>query len=81
MVHKVFHCSVQASLWSWRPGSCCDHSGLDALVARGILVPGPGNKPVSSAMEGRFLTAGPPGSPTLHFLSALGPANYTHVPA
>ena len=36
----------------------------------GILVPQPGIKPVSPALEGRFLSTGPPGkSLPIHFLS------------
>ena len=40
--------------------------GLNCPIACGILVPQPGIKPVSPALEGRFLTTGPPGkSPCL----------------
>ena len=38
--------------------SSCD-MGLSCSVARGILVPGLGIEPVSPALAGRFLTAGP----------------------
>ena len=31
------------------------------MVARGILVPGPGFEPASPALKGVFLTTGPPG--------------------
>ena len=34
--------------------------GLSGSVACGILVPQPGVKPVSPALQGRFLTTGPP---------------------
>ena len=37
-------------------------------VACGIVVPWPGIGPVSSAMKGRVLTAGPPGKPPVSFL-------------
>ena len=35
--------------------------GLSCPVACGILVPQPGIEPTSPALEGRFLTTGPPG--------------------
>ena len=35
--------------------------GLSCPVAYGILVPRPGIEPVSPALEGGFLTTGPPG--------------------
>ena len=43
---------------------------LSRSVARGILVPQPGMKPVSPALQGRFLTTGPPGKP---------PTNLFHI--
>ena len=42
-------------------GSVVVVGGLSCPLACGILVPWPGIKPVSPALEGRFLTAGPPG--------------------
>ena len=40
---------------------------LICSLACGILVPGPGIEPTSSAMQGRFFTTGPPGkSPQVH---------------
>ena len=45
---------------------CTVRLGLSCPVAYDILVPWPGMKPRSSALEGRFLTTGSPGkSPTL----------------
>ena len=38
-------------------------SGLRCPVACGVLVPRPGIEPVPPALEGRFLTTGPPKSP------------------
>ena len=35
-------------------------------MARRILVPHPGIKPVSSALQGQFLTTGPPGKSQAH---------------
>ena len=37
--------------------------GFSYPKAYGILVPGPGMKPASPALEGGFLTTGPPGKP------------------
>ena len=37
--------------------------GLSGPSACGILVPGPGIKPVFPALQGRFFTTGPPGKP------------------
>ena len=42
-------------------GSVVVAHGLSCLEACGILVPRPGIKPTSPALEGRFLTTGPPG--------------------
>ena len=63
-----------AFLQSWHLGfSCCGAQALecrdsvvaahrlDCPLACGILVPQPGIKPVSPALEGGFLTTGPPG--------------------
>ena len=45
-------CGAQTPVMALRP-SC--------FLACGILVPSPGIKPMSPALQGRFLTAGPPG--------------------
>ena len=37
--------------------------GLSCFAACGILVSRPGIKPIFSALQGRFLTTGPPGKP------------------
>ena len=42
-------------LWLWRM------QGFSCSVAYGVLVPQPGIKPVSPALQGRFFTTGPPG--------------------
>ena len=56
-------CDVQAPECT---GSVVVAHGLRCPVACGILVPLPGIKPASSALEGGFLTTGPPGkSPKL----------------
>ena len=43
--------------------------GLSCPAAHGILVPRPGIEPLSPALEGRFLTTGPPGKPPGESLS------------
>ena len=45
----------------WHIGSLVAECGLSCPSARGILVLQPGIKPVSPALEGGFLTIGPPG--------------------
>jgi len=47
--------------------SSCGAGGLSCPKPCGILVPRPGVEPMSPALEGRFLTTGPPGK----FLSVL----------
>ena len=54
---EMFHCGTQAA----------GHLGSAGPVAYGILVPRPGIEPVSSALQGRFSTTGPPGK-SLSFL-------------
>ena len=51
--------------------------GLGCLVAYGILVPGPGIEPVSPALQGGFLTMGPPGRSLLlvFFAASLSVTN------
>ena len=53
------HCIVQELLLQ-----CTDYTfvanRLQCAVGCGILVPRPGIKPTSSALQGRFLTTGPP---------------------
>ena len=44
-------------------GSVVVARGLSCSAACGILVPRPGIEPVSPALQGRFLTTGPPGKP------------------
>ena len=58
-------CGACASLWLWLSGSRAAGSvvaahGLSFPEACGILVPRPGIELESSALEGRFLTTGPP---------------------
>ena len=62
----------------WLTGSSLSHVGSFVVapqtqelrhggaMARRILVPHPGIKPVSSALQGRFLTTGPPGKSQAH---------------
>ena len=55
----IFHCSVR-DLSLQRVGSVVAALGLSCPVACGILVPQPGIKSASPALEGAFLTSGPP---------------------
>ena len=49
-------------------------------MACGILVPQPGIKPASPALEGRFLTTGPPEkSPYLFFIKRNHPLGSTSL--
>ena len=53
-----------SSCGAWVPecvGSVVVACGLSCPVACGILVPWPGMEPAFPALEGRFLTTGPPG--------------------
>ena len=54
-------CSVPASLWLWHVGLVVVAHRLSCPVACGILIPRPGIEPMSPALEGWFLTTGPPG--------------------
>ena len=46
------------------------HCGMQAFlaVACGLSCPTAGMEPISSALEGGFLTPGPPGSPLLQYI-------------
>ena len=54
------HCIRRGSLW-WCTDFLAAACRLSGSVAGGILVPRPGIEPESSAVQGEFLTAGPPG--------------------
>ena len=63
------------------------HNGLSCPISWRIPVPRPGIEPVSPALEGRFLTTGPPGkslelfsmeSFTLAEEDAIGASDYSH---
>ena len=56
-------CSTLASLYSWCVGSVAIALRLSYPEVDGILVPRPGIKPVSPALQGGFLTTGLPGQP------------------
>ena len=60
------HCPGFSSCGVWaleREGSAVVALGLSCLTVCRILVPQPGIKPESSALEVRVLTTGPPGKP------------------
>ena len=76
---RIFHCSAWASLWLWCAGSKA--RGLNCPTECGILVPQPGIEPMSPALEGGFLTTGPPGkSPNLQKLGNIFPELKTIIP-
>ena len=62
-----FCCGLRAALWlrhagsRVHAGSAAAKRGLSCPMACGILVPQPGIKPTFSAVEGGYLTTGPPG--------------------
>ena len=49
---------------------------LSRPVACGTLVPQPGIKPTSPALEGRFLTTGPPGKSRMRILKMNAECKY-----
>ena len=59
----ILHCitNQKASLIVYSDTKFHLWSGLSCPVAWGILVPWPGAEPISPALEGGFLTTGPPG--------------------
>ena len=54
-------CCGMQDLSLWHTGSLVVAHGLSCPEACGILVPRPGIEPASPALEGGFLTTGPPG--------------------
>ena len=67
----IFHCGARTQLL-WCEGSVVVACGPSCSIACGILVPQPGIKPESPALQGGFLTTGPQGSPlTVCLLSCL----------
>ena len=64
----IFPCGTWAP---GRAGSFIVTHGLSCSAASGILVPGPGIEPASPALEGGFLTAGPPGK-SYTYLASTG---------
>ena len=90
-------CGTQDLLWHMDTGSrsfglsSCS-IGLGCSTTCGMLVPRPGIEPISPAVQGRFLTTGPPGKsptvsvkppssypdslPRLHLLVSLPPASW-----
>ena len=68
---------------------CIGSHGLSCPMAYGILVPPLGMEPTSPALEGRFLTTGPPGSPrscslleiiVAELLALMSPALWRRLP-
>ena len=52
---------------NWGVRALCCGVGVSLVVVYGILVPQPGIKPTSPALEGRFLIPGPPEVPLCPF--------------
>ena len=63
MSRRIFRCGTQAPE---RVGLVAVVCRLGCSVACGVLVPRPGIKPTSLALEGGFLTTGPPGESHIH---------------
>ena len=69
VVHRLSSCGTRALE---HVDSVVVARGLGCPMACGMLVPQPGIKPMSPALESRFLTTGPPGkSPGMLFLCLL----------
>ena len=64
----LFSCGTQAPE---HMGSVVAARGLSCPAACGILVPRPGIKPASPALEGGFLTTGPPGKSQIFIVLIL----------
>ena len=69
---------VACGLLSSCGAGALEHAGLvvaarrlSCFTACGILVPQPGIKPTSPALEGRFLTTGPPGKSPVFILKSI----------
>ena len=61
LLHHVGVCRCHALTQLWCTGSVVVARGLSCFTAYGILVSQPGFEPMSSALQGGFLTTGPPG--------------------
>ena len=64
MACRIFHCGAQGFSLVVVPGLSCPE-------ACGILVPRPGIEPGPPALEGRFLTTGPPGKSHQYYLERV----------
>ena len=62
-------CCILLNLLFWHLGSVVAALRLSCPMACGILVPRPGVTPTSPALQGEFLTPGPPGSPHILVIS------------
>ena len=61
-------CCIIRDLSLWLTGSLVVAWGLSYSEECGILVPRPGIEPMSPALQGRFLTTGPPGKSSFYLL-------------
>ena len=62
---------ARGALFLWREGSLAVVCRLSCPLAHGLLVSQPWIKPASPALEGRFLTTGPPGRSQIPRLGRL----------
>ena len=69
-LQRVESSSQHVGSWLQRVGSVAVVRGLSHSSARGILVPGPRIETVSLALQGRFLTTGPPWKSVDFFLKS-----------
>ena len=70
MGSSLLQCAGFSSCGTQAPecaGSVVVACGLSCPAACGLLVPQPGIKPASPALEGGFLTTGPPGKAPVGF--------------
>ena len=73
-VHKSFFKKIYFYVFDWvesqlqHTGSVVAELRISCPEAGGILVPQPGMEPAYPALEGEFLTTGPPGKSLIYLL-------------
>ena len=72
VVARGISCCSSWTLRLWHMGSVVVARGLSCCVAHGILVSQSGTEPASPALQGGFLTPGPPGTSPLSGIWSLG---------
>ena len=71
-------CGMQ-DLWLWCADSLISAHRLRSSAACGIIVPQPWFEPLSPALQGRFLTTGPPGKSLYFHSCSLSTSTYTQA--